>query len=80
MNVIISTEYNSFHADMSPSEFESLLKIMARAKRIERTYVLDDKPVYVLGDNNEPTRLGGQLSIFATIHAPTMPEVEPKPE
>ena len=64
MNVIISTEYNSFHADMSPSEFESLLKIMTRAKRIERTYVLGDKPVYVLGDNN----------------APTMPEVEPKAE
>lgn len=82
MNVIINTEYNSFHADMTPAEFETILKIMGRAKRVERIYNggSDVQPVHTLDDNNEPTRLGSQLSIFATIHAPTMPKVEPKAE
>jgi len=80
MNVIINTEYSSFHVDMTPAEFETVLKILGRTKQVERTYDGGSgvKPVYVLGDNNEPTRLTHQLAIFATIYAPTMPEVEPK--
>ncbi len=83
MNVIINTEYSSFHADISPSEFESLLKIMARAKQIERAYYggSGTKTTYVLNDDGTPIGdMGGHLNIFATIHAPTMPEVEPKAE
>lgn len=77
MNVIINTEYSSFHADMSPSEFENLLKIMARAKQIERAYAegSDTKTTYVLNNNGTPPiGMGGHLNIFATIHAPAMPE------
>lgn len=75
MNVIINTEYSSFHADMSPSEFENLLKIMTRAKQIERAYGgSDTKTTYVLDNNGTPIGMGGHLNIFATIHAPTMPD------
>ena len=76
MNVIINTGYSSFHVDMTSTEFETVLKIMGRAKQVERVWGgSDTKPVYMLGDGNgQPAGMGGQLNIFATIYAPTMPE------
>ncbi len=83
MNIIINTEYSSFHAEMTAAEFEMVVKILSRAKAIDRVYgteCVHTKPVYALDEQGMKTGITGSLNIWATIHAPTMPMTLPDAE
>ncbi len=75
MHIIINTEYNSFHTEVTPAEFDTLMKILSRVKAVERVWG---------GDSNTETvykpdvRLTGNLGVLAVVHAPTIPEIEPQ--
>lgn len=75
MHIIINTEYNSFHTEVTPTEFDTLMKVLSRVKAVERVWG---------GDSNTETvykpdgRLTGSLSVLAVIHKPATPEIEPQ--
>lgn len=38
MHIITNTEYNSFHTEVTPTEFDILMKIISRVKAVERVW------------------------------------------